>query len=301
MPVEVCIYVRLSYDLHGNELGVERQERECREYADARGWTVHEVYIDNDLSATTGVERPEFERLLASKPAAILCWHLDRLLRVSGDLERVIALGVDVFSKEAGWFDLSNPAGRAVARTVTAWSTCEGEQKAIRQKAAHRQRVDAGGLTATGRPWWPTRPLGFNLDGTHHEVEAPALRQVYADLLKGGTLAAGVRHLESCGIVTQRSLDLDAKKAEEEGREPVGRPWEASSLSRASEREERRHLRLQRRGEWSRRVGADREGGSVSGRRPHPHQPCSTPQRRELRRLREEDEPADRPSEMLEV
>lgn len=228
--MEVCIYVRLSYDLHGDELGVERQERECREYAEARGWTVREVFVDNDLSATTGVERPEFERLLATKPAAILCWHLDRLLRVSGDLERVIALGVDVFSKEAGWFDLSNPAGRAVARTVTAWSTYEGEQKAIRQKAAHRQRVENGGLTATGRPWWPTRPLGFNLDGTHHEVEAPALRQVYSDLLKGGTLAAAVRHLEVCGIVTQRSLDLDADKAAEEGRKPVGKPWRASSL-----------------------------------------------------------------------
>ncbi|MBF4769109.1 recombinase family protein [Nocardioides agariphilus] len=212
--MEVCIYVRLSYDLRGNELGVERQERECREYAQARGWTVSEVFIDNDLSATTGVERPEFERLLASKPTAILCWHLDRLLRVSGDLERVIALNVNVYAKEAGWFDLSTPAGRAVARTVTAWSTYEGEQKAIRQKAAHRQRVDAGGLTATGRPWWPTRPLGFNLDGTHHEIEAPALRQVYADLLNGGTLAAGVRYLEQCGIVTARS----------------GRPWKASSL-----------------------------------------------------------------------
>ncbi|MBM7519502.1 recombinase family protein [Nocardioides nitrophenolicus] len=229
--VKVSIYARLSLDLHGTELGVERQEKECREYAEARGWTVAQVFVDNDLSATTGVERPAFERLLASRPQAILCWHLDRLLRISGDLERVIELGVDVFSKEAGWFDLSNPAGRAVARTVTAWSTYEGEQKAVRQKAAHRQRVEErGGLTATGRPWWPTRPLGFNLDGSHHEVEAPALRQVYSDLLKGGTLAAAVRYLESCGIVTQRSLDLDAKKAAQEGRRPVGKPWKASSL-----------------------------------------------------------------------
>jgi len=231
----VSIYVRLSYDLHGTELGVERQERECREYAEARGWTVGEVFIDNDLSATTGVERPGFERLLESGPDAILCWHLDRLLRISEDLERVIALGVDVFSKEAGWFDLSNPAGRAVARTVTAWSTYEGEQKAIRQKAAHRQRVDAGGLTATGRPWWPSRPLGFNLDGSHHEVEAPALRQVYDDILRGGTLAAAVRYLDSHGIRSERGLQLGLPKAIAVGEEsgvcpwPVGK-WKASSL-----------------------------------------------------------------------
>ncbi|WGY03665.1 recombinase family protein [Nocardioides sp. QY071] len=228
--MKVSLYVRLSEDAHGNELGVERQINECREYAETRGWSVGEVFIDNDLSATTGVERPEFERLLASQPESILCWHLDRLLRVSSDLERVIALNVNVFSKEAGWFDLSTPAGRAVARTVTAWSTYEGEQKAARQKAAHRQRVDAGGMTATGRPWWPTRPLGFNLDGTHHDEEAPALREVYDHILRGGTLAGSVRYLDELGIVTQRSLDLDAKAAAEEGREPVGRPWRASSL-----------------------------------------------------------------------
>lgn len=231
----VSIYVRLSYDLHGTELGVERQEKECREYAEARGWTVGEVFIDNDLSATTGVQRPGFERLLASGPEAILCWHLDRLLRVSEDLERVIGLGVDVFSKEAGWFDLSNPAGRAVARTVTAWSTYEGEQKALRQKAAHRQRVDAGGMTATGRPWWPTRPLGFNLDGTHHEIEAPALRHVYDDILRGGTLAAAVRYLNVLGIRSDRGIEIGRPKAIKAGEEtgvcpwPVGQ-WKASSL-----------------------------------------------------------------------
>lgn len=228
--MNVCIYVRLSEDLYGNELGIERQLKECREYAEARGWTVVAVFTDNDLSATTGVTRPEFERLLGSNPEAILVWHLDRLLRVSSDLERVIALGINVYSKEAGWFDLSNPAGRAVARTVTAWSTYEGEQKSLRQKASHRQRVEKGGMSATGRPWWPTRPLGFNPDGTHHEVEAPALREVYSQLLRGGTLAASVRYLEAAGVVSQRSLDLDAKKAAQEGREPAGKPWKASSL-----------------------------------------------------------------------
>lgn len=228
--MKVSIYVRLSEDAKGTELGIDRQINECREYAESRGWAVGEVFIDNDLSATTGVKRPDFERLLASNPGVILCWHLDRLLRVSEDLERVIGLGVNVFSKEAGWFDLSNPAGRAVARTVTAWSTYEGEQKALRQRAAHRQRVVAGGMTAKGRPWWPTRPLGFNLDGTHHEVEAPAVREVYAQLLRGGTLAASVRYLEGLGIVSQRSLDLDAEDAEREGRAPAGKAWKASSL-----------------------------------------------------------------------
>lgn len=153
--INVTIYVRLSEDAQGNELGIERQEKECREYAAARGWTVREVIADNDLSATSGIVRPGFERLLESQPEAILCWHLDRLLRLNEDLERVIALNVNVFSKEAGWFDLSTPAGRAVARTITAWNTYEGEQKALRQKAAHRQRIENGGMSQTGRRGGP--------------------------------------------------------------------------------------------------------------------------------------------------
>ncbi|MEU0314981.1 recombinase family protein [Nocardioides sp. NPDC006273] len=212
--IEVTIYVRLSEDAQGNELGIERQEKECREYAAARGWIVREVIADNDLSATSGIIRPGFERLLDSDPEAILCWHLDRLLRISEDLERVIRLNINVFSKEAGWFDLSSPAGRAVARTVTAWNTYEGEQKAIRQKAQHRQRIENGGLTKTGRPWWPTRPLGFNMDGSLHEVEAPALKQIYYDILGGGSLNGAARYLNSLGVVTGRS----------------GKPWTVTHL-----------------------------------------------------------------------
>ena len=214
--MSVAIYVRLSEDTKGTGLGVQRQEERCREWLAGRGWDVGEVYRDNDLSATTGIKRPEFERMLTDRPDAILCWHTDRLVRRVADLERLIGLEVDIYAVESGEksLNLSTADGRMLARLLTTVASYEGEHKAARQRAAHRQRVDAGGLTSTGRPWWPTRPLGFNLDGTHHETEAPALQQVYSDILKGGTLAAGVRTLAALDITTARS----------------GRPWRASSL-----------------------------------------------------------------------
>src|SRR5690606_41100616 len=138
--------------------------------------------VDNHLSATTAVERPAFERLLKSRPDAIVVWHIDRLVLVSEDLERVLALKVNVHAVTSGHIDLSNPAGRAVARTVIAWANYEGEQKGERQRAASRQRAQQG------RPWWPQRPFGFEMDGSHRQDEKEALRGAYGDLLAGKPL-----------------------------------------------------------------------------------------------------------------
>lgn len=205
--MEVTIYCRLSEDKHGTELGVQRQEDECRAFATGKGWTVREVIVDNDISATSGKRRPGFEKLVAAAPRAIVCWHIDRLVRLSRDLERVIDLGVNVYAVQAGHLDLSTPAGRAVAKTVTAWAQYEGEQKSERQKAAHRQRVESG------KPWWPTRPFGFEMDGTHREDEAQALRETYSALMDGGSLRRVARLLGEKGLLT-----------------PKGNEWRASSL-----------------------------------------------------------------------
>jgi DNA invertase Pin-like site-specific DNA recombinase len=196
--VNVTIYARLSLDRTGEGLGVDRQVEDCRALCESRGWTVREVITDNDLSATSGVRRPGFERLLASSPEAIVVWHTDRLIRLTRDLERVIELGIDVHAVTAGHIDLSTPAGRAVARTVTAWATYEGEQKALRQRAAHRQRA------TSGKPWWTHRPFGFERDGSHHQDEAPALLSAYERLLTGIPLRQLAIDLNAQGFTTNR-------------------------------------------------------------------------------------------------
>jgi hypothetical protein len=108
------------------------------------GLHVSRLYTDNDISATNGRVRPEFQRMLRDRPAAIVAWHQDRLLRLTSDLEKVIDLGVNVHFVTAGMLDLSTPAGRAVARTVAAWSQYEGEQKSLRQQSANLQRAERG-------------------------------------------------------------------------------------------------------------------------------------------------------------
>ena len=199
MAQEALLYYRISLDPTGNRLGVDRQEPDTLAMLDRLGLVPGEVYVDNDLSATTGVRRPDFERLLADltvNPRPVAVWHIDRLLRLNSDLERVIKTGVNVHAAHSGHIDLSTPAGRAVARTITAWSQYEGEQKAIRQKAAAKQRAQMG------KAWWSKRPFGFNMDGTHHETEAPALAHAYERIIAGVPLATVASDLNDQGLPT---------------------------------------------------------------------------------------------------
>jgi site-specific DNA recombinase len=200
-PVRASIYVRMSLDKTGAGLGIDRQEKECRELCERNGWEIseHRIFRDNDISATTGKRRPGFEALLASEPELVVVWHLDRLLRKNGDLERVIDLEANVHPvTSAGVLDLSTPTGRMHARMSTVVSTFEGEHKAERQRLAAQQRAEQG------QAWWSSRPFGFEKDGTHRPEEAAALAKVYADLLTGASLPSLARQLNDEGHTTCR-------------------------------------------------------------------------------------------------
>lgn len=208
--MNVVIYARQSLDRTGESLAVTRQLELCREFAAERGWTVTREYVDNDLSATTGVKRPAFEQVLASGAKHVVVWHIDRLLRLTRDLERVIDAGANVYAVKAGHIDLSNPAGRAVARTITAWATYEGEQKAERQKASNDQRARAG------RPSAGRRCYGYTADGmTVVEEEAVHVRRAVAAVLDGTPLRSVVRQMNEAGA-----------------RSTAGNPWTPTELRR---------------------------------------------------------------------
>lgn len=219
---QIAIYVRQSQDKTGQETAVERQETACRALAAAKGWTdVLAVYRDNDRSATTGKTRPEFERLVrdveAGRVAAILVWHIDRLTRSIRDLQRVIeagqARGVNIASVHGVSIDLGDPTGIATATILTAVAAMEVAHKGERQRAANRQRADAG------KAHWVRRPFGYQRDGdavTTVPVEANALRDAAERVLAGETLASVCRHMNAGGL-----------------RSTVGKPWNVTSLRRA--------------------------------------------------------------------
>jgi DNA invertase Pin-like site-specific DNA recombinase len=199
------IYVRISQDREGAGLGVERQEKDCRKLAKDLGWTVRDVYCDNDISAYSGKRRPQYEELLADievgRIAGVLAWHPDRLHRSPKELERYIELsekhGVETQTVQAGRWDLSTPSGRAVARTLGAWARYESEHKGERIKARRVQQAKNGEFKGG------IRPFGFEKDGVtvRHDEAAEVVKATEA-VVTGQSLRSLVRDLNERGVST---------------------------------------------------------------------------------------------------
>jgi site-specific DNA recombinase len=201
MTTTAGIYVRISEDREGAGLGVKRQEADCRELAERLGWQVSEVYVDNDLSAYNGHERPEYGRLMgaiaAGQLGGLLMWHTDRLYRQPRELEDIIeaceAGRVQVQTVTAGPIDLATPSGRMAARVYGAVARHESEHKAERIRRKARELAEAGKIGGGG-----SRPYGYNMDRrTIRPNEAAIIHDLARRTLAGEPLRAMVRDLNT--------------------------------------------------------------------------------------------------------
>ncbi|MCX4612123.1 recombinase family protein [Streptomyces mirabilis] len=83
-PVRAAIYTRVASVKQNDSFALKAQEDACRQYAEAKGWTVADVYQDQGVSGTQ-TSRPEFERLITDADAgrvdAVLVYRFDRVAR----------------------------------------------------------------------------------------------------------------------------------------------------------------------------------------------------------------------------
>jgi DNA invertase Pin-like site-specific DNA recombinase len=204
--VEVGIYARISDDRAGGGLGVARQEADCRELAQRRGWHVAEVYVDNDISAFRGKRRPAYERLLgdlkAGRIGGVVAWHPDRLHRSPTELETFIdvveASGAVVATAQGGEYDLSTASGRMTARIVGAVARGESEHRGERMRSKHLQLARAGEVAGGGH-----RPFGYESDRLSVvRAEAELIRDAARRLLSGDSLRGVAAEWNAAGITT---------------------------------------------------------------------------------------------------
>jgi len=214
------VYVRISSDPDGTRLGVERQIADCEARAASLGWRVHDVYVDNDVSAWSGRTRPEYERLCEDIKAgtvnALVVWHADRLHRHPRELEEFITLieaagDFELSTVTAGDLDLGDSTGRAVARILGAVARKESDDKSARIRRKHLELATKGQVSGGG-----TRPYGYTQDRRQVVAqEAGYLREAARRVLAGESLRS------VCADFNERGINTSA-----------GGPWSIETLRR---------------------------------------------------------------------
>lgn len=253
MGTRAAIYCRISDDREGAGLGVARQEADCRELCERRGWSVVELYVDNDTSAYSGKPRPAYRRLLDEVAAGavdvVVAWHTDRLHRSPRELEEFLDVlerrSVTVETVKAGLLDFATPAGRMVARQLGAVARYESEHKADRSRRKALELAEAGRVSGGG-----SRPYGYSADRmTIVPEEAAIIRECARRVLAGEPVRTLARDLNERGVPTS-----------------AGKQWSAQTLRRmlASGRiSAQREHQPRGRGETTRKIVGDIVGDAV--------------------------------------
>jgi site-specific DNA recombinase len=232
-----AIYLRVSLDLTGEGLAVERQREDCERIVRDRAWSLIETYVDNSVSATNKTKvRPAYDRMVAdykaSKFDALVCWDLDRLTRQPRQLEDWIDAaeehGLRLVTAN-GEADLSTDGGRMYARIKAAVARAEVERKGVRQSRAQQQRAKQG------RPPRGVRATGYTLDGEVIPAEAEAVRAVFEAFATGTSLKALAAALSGAEQFTREFGDKTQIQVLPAGVPSLptrnGKPWNPSTVT----------------------------------------------------------------------
>lgn len=202
-----ALYCRISRDPEGRQIGVERQEADCRRLAELHGLKITHVFIENDVGASTlsKKKRPRYEEMMALAEAgaigAIVSYSNSRLTRRPLELERLIAAhdrtGVELRTVVSGRDDLSTADGRMVARIKASVDAAESERIGERVRRA-KQEGQLAGEWGGGR-----RPYGYEGDGvTVRPDEARIVAETTDLILLGSSLRSQAARLNVDGHLT---------------------------------------------------------------------------------------------------
>lgn len=201
--MRAAVYLRISQDRTGQELGVDRQWEDCFALVTRRGDTLSGKYVDNDTPAKGVGKRDEYARLIAAVQRGevdrIYVWSQGRLWRNRVEraqgFEILRAARVSLVQVKGPEVDMTSATGRMIAGIIGEFDTAENDVKAERQVREALQRADKG-LPPGGR-------RAFGYDGAEVvEAEAEAVKKAYAALLAGTTLSKIARDITAAGHST---------------------------------------------------------------------------------------------------
>jgi site-specific DNA recombinase len=237
------VYVRISQDREGRELGVGRQEEDCRALAERRGWEVVRVYSDNDRSATKG-NRPAWKRLLADLEAGqvdrVVAYSSSRMYRRLKDLlpllELVKTRPIEIATVASGSISLDTADGRMIANILASVDQAEAERTGERVKRQQRARREAGLPHSGGKPLYPNLRTAADMILAGHSPAAASraisngqgrilTTHLRRSLLSRRALAEGV-------VTAEEQATLGALLAQKSDRRPGALKFVLSGIAR---------------------------------------------------------------------
>lgn len=201
------IYARISRDKQ-DEAGVNRQIRlaKARLTADEAA-LIRKPFVDNSVSAFSGVERPEYEDLLrhieSGQVDAVYVFKLDRLVRRTRDTLDLFELcdehKVRIVAVNGPGIDPADPMSRVIILILGAIAEQESRDKAARVKAAAEDRAVTGRPKTGGR-----RMFGYEADAvTIRAEESAAIRDAATAIIDhGATLRSIVADWADRGLTS---------------------------------------------------------------------------------------------------
>jgi site-specific DNA recombinase len=168
--IRAAIYCRLSKNRKGSKSNVKDQERNCREFVEAQGWQLVDVYVDDGIGASDKTTRPRvaFPNLMRDVRAGlinvIVATEFTRLYRRPRELEELLDpidkfhYDVDLVTIEptVRWWDIRTGVGRAQLREAAKQAAEYSDYIAEKVRSKFRSRARDGR--------WHSGHPGFGFD-----------------------------------------------------------------------------------------------------------------------------------------
>jgi site-specific DNA recombinase len=147
--MKAALYIRVSTQEQVENYSIETQKERLEALCKAKGWIVHETYIDGGYSGSS-MDRPALQQMLSElKNIDVVVVHkLDRLSRSQRDTLELIE---DHFLKNKVEFvsisetlDTSTPFGKAMIGILSVFAQLERETIAERMRMGHIKRAEEG-------------------------------------------------------------------------------------------------------------------------------------------------------------
>ncbi|MFE9793510.1 recombinase family protein [Streptomyces goshikiensis] len=213
------LYARISEDPRDRRRGVNRQMSDLRTFAEENDWEVGGEYVENDVSAHSGEERPEYDRLMADAIEAarepgvrviVVGYHPSRVWRRR--VERAQAIEdlrhakCWVAFESGGLFNMAKASDRSQLANLGESDTAESEVKSERVARAALERAQEGRANGPVAYGW-RRQYEYDARGQvdgFHDVEDPEqaaiVRDIVTRLLSGASLISITADLNERGV-----------------------------------------------------------------------------------------------------